>query len=455
MSIDNPLKRILVVDDSQTVRMKIRKELEAGGCEVTEAKDGLEALVRTGSNPPFDLITLDIEMPRMNGFDTCRRLRSPRYAGFVNDDGKANLPIIFITGNDTVEDRKTGFELGAVEFLSKPFSDGEILATVNKILHVQDVSQRALALVADDSAVAREVASRSLSMEGIHVIEVEDGQQAYDVISQKKCELDIVITDLIMPRMDGIQLCTRIRRELAMPDIPIIVLSSVSELSEIVKVFKAGASDYLVKPYVKEELLARAGVHIERNRIYRELREKINLLEAANKKIEVLSTHDPLVGCFNRGYLNTQLQKDLKRSERYGNPLSIIMADIDHFKQVNDVYGHQAGDRVLVNFVKTIDKMIRKDLDWIARYGGEEFIVVLPDTGLADATMVAEKLRASVFHSLVGFEDNTIQISASFGLAACGAFEKTSEMAADSLIKTADENLYRAKNNGRNQVAAD
>jgi two-component system cell cycle response regulator len=98
--------------------------------------------------------------------------------------------------------------------------------------------------------------------------------------------------------------------------------------------------------------------------------------------------------------------------------------------------------------------MIRRDLDWIARYGGEEFIVVLPDTGLADATMVAEKLRASVFDSRVDFEGNTIQISASFGLAACGAFGKTPEMAADSLIKIADENLYRAKNNGRNQVVA-
>ncbi len=454
MSIDNPSKRILVVDDSQTVRMKIRRELEAGGYEVTEARDGLEALVRIGSGPPFDLITLDIEMPRMNGFDTCRRLRSPRYAGFVDDNRKGDVPIIFITGNDTVEDRKTGFELGAVEFLSKPFSDGEILATINKILHVQDVSQRALALVADDSAVARKVASRSLSMEGIHVIEVEDGQQAYDVISQKKYELDIVITDLIMPRMNGMQLCTSIRGELAMPDIPIIVLTGVPDLSEILKVFKAGATDYLVKPYAKEELLARVNVHIERSRIYRELREKIHLLEDANKKIEVLTTHDPLVGCFNRGYLNSQLQKDLKRSERYGNPLSIIMADIDHFKHINDVYGHQAGDRVLVNFVKTMDKMIRRDLDWIARYGGEEFIVVLPDTGLAGATIVAEKLRASVFDSRVDFEGNTIQISASFGLAARGAFGKTPEMTADSLIKIADENLYRAKNNGRNQVVA-
>lgn len=453
MSIENSLKRILVVDDSQTVRMKIREELEAGGYEVTEAKDGLEALVRTGSDPPFDLITLDIEMPRMNGFDTCRRLRSPRYAGFVDDDAKIDLPIIFVTGNDTIEDRKTGFELGAVDFLTKPFSNGEILSAVHKILHVQDVSQHALALVADDSAVARKVASRSLSMEGIQVIEVEDGQQAYEVISRKRYELDIVITDLIMPRMDGMQLCTRIRGELDMPDIPIIVLTGVPDLSEILKVFKAGATDYLVKPYTKEELLARAGVHIERSRINRELREKINLLETANKKIEELSIHDPLVGCFNRGYLNTQLQKELKRSERYGNPLSIIMADIDHFKHINDVYGHQAGDWVLVNFVKTIDALIRRDLDWIARYGGEEFIVVLPDTGLAGAALVAEKLRASVFDSRMDFEGNTIQISASFGLAACGAFGKTGELTTDSLVKIADENLYRAKNNGRNQVA--
>lgn len=447
-----PAGRILVVDDSQMIRMQIREELEEGGYDVMEARNGLEALIQAASPSPPDLITLDIEMPKLNGFDTCRKLRGGSYARFFKKSDDHRVPIIFITGNDTIADRKTGFELGAMDFISKPFQKGEILAAANKILR-QSVTQKGIrALIADDNQVARKITSLCLSQEGIDVHEAKDGQKAYDIIAKSQEIIDIVITDLVMPNMDGMQLCRQIRQGLGMLDIPIIVLTAVSDLSEILEVFKVGASDYLIKPYAKEELLARISVHIERNRINRELRETIRLLKEANEKIENLSIRDPLTGCYNRGYLNSQIQKEIKRATRYGKPLSIILSDIDHFKRVNDTYGHQAGDAVLIRFVETIQRVIRKDLDWIARYGGEEFLVVLPDTALGNACSVAEKLRKTISREPISWEGQEIFITSSFGLSGIDGIQQSDGPVSDCLLKIADENLYEAKRNGRNQV---
>ena len=447
-------RRILVVDDSQTIRMRIREELEQGGYEVLEAKNGLEALIHAASPSPPDLITLDIEMPKLNGFETGRKLRETHYARFFSKFEDHRVPIIFITGNDTIEDRKKGFELGAVDFVSKPFQEGEVLAIVNKILNPPVMRNGIKALVADDNMVARKIASLCLSREGIEVLEAEDGKQAYDIICASGDKLDIIITDLIMPNMDGMQLCRHIRQNLGKQDIPIIVLTAMSNFSEILEVFKVGASDYLVKPFSKEELLARINVHLERSRVNRELRKTISLLKEANEKIEKLSIMDPLTGCYNRGYLNKQILMEIKRAMRYEKPFSIILSDIDHFKKVNDSFGHQAGDAVLIQFVKNLQNNIRSELDWIARYGGEEFLVVLPETTVANAEAVGEKLRISVSNQPVHSEAGQISITASFGVTGFDPVAKSAPVTLEQMLKTADRNLYQAKDEGRNRVVS-
>lgn len=447
-------KRILVVDDSPTVRMQIREELEQGGYEVVEAKNGLEALILAASAAPPDLITLDIEMPKIDGFETCRKLRESQYSRFFSKSEDHRVPVIFITGNDNLEDRKKGFELGAVDFVTKPFHSGEILSVANNILNPPIKQKGIKALVADDNIVARKIASLCLSREGIDVFEAEDGKQAYEFISTSGDQLDIVITDLVMPKMDGMLLCRKIRKELGKLDIPIIVLTAMSDLSEILEVFRAGASDYLVKPFSKEELLARINVHIDRSRVNRELRETITLLKQANEKIEKLSVTDPLTGCFNRGYLNKQLDAEIKRAARYRKALSIILLDIDHFKKINDTHGHQAGDAVLIQLVKNLQQCIRTDSDWIARYGGEEFLIVLPETGASNADTVAEKLRKSIEDHSMDCDCGGIRITSSFGVAGFGPDVKTDAVSLENLLRVADENLYRAKNEGRNRVVS-
>lgn len=443
--------RILVVDDSQTIRMQIREELERGGYIVVEAKNGLEGLICAASLTPPDLITLDIEMPKMNGFETCRKFRDSHYARFFKKCENHQVPVIFITGNDTIEDRNKGFELGAVDFITKPFQKGEVLTAVNKILNPSITQIGIRALVADDNIVARKIASLCLTREGIEVYEAENGKQAFDIIRQAGQGMDIVITDLVMPHMDGMQLCRKIRNDLGKQDIPIIVLTAMSDLSGILDVFKAGASDYLVKPFSKEELLARINVHIERSKANRELRATIKLLKEANEKIEKMSILDPLTGCYNRGYLNKQMMTEINRSIRYEKSCSLMLTDIDHFKQVNDSYGHQVGDAVLIQFVKNIQNNIRSDCDWIARYGGEEFLIVFPETSIHNAEITAEKLRAVVSGQPIQHDDLQVSITASFGVTGFGP-SSSGPIMLEALLKTADENLYRAKHEGRNRV---
>jgi two-component system cell cycle response regulator len=444
-------KRILVVDESEQVRSEIREELADGRFEVIEAKDGVEALMHVASDAPPDLVTMDVEIPRMTGFASFSRLREKHRAGSSAAGGEPPLPVVFITENDTMEDRKRGFEMGGAEFITKPFQKGEVLAAVNKILYPAGVGRDICALIADDSSVSRTVASACLKREGIQVIEADDGAEAYEFLRENLDTIDIVITDMMMPVMDGKALCRKIRRELAVTDMPIIFLTAVSDLSELLEVFKAGASDYLVKPFAKEELLARIMVHIERNRINKQLRETIEVLKEANEEIQRLSIMDPLTGCYNRGYLNLEVPREILRAARYQRALSILLCDIDHFKAINDTYGHLIGDHVLVEVIDRMTKVTRRDIDWIARYGGEEFIVVLPETPPDAACIVGEKLRRTVASQPIVFQEDRISVTASFGVAGFHVVSGPS-VSMDDLLREADKGLYQAKQNGRNRV---
>ena len=311
--------KILVVDDSPLIRQTIRKELEEGGYEVMEAKNGLEALIRLAPPSTPDLVTLDIEMPKLNGFDTCQRLRRERYARFFTHCPDNRMPVIFITGNDTMKDRKRGFQLGAADFISKPFSKGAVLSSVNKILKPAKLVQGMTALVVDDSGVARHIVSDYLRREGLTVMQAEDGVQALDTLRQYSDEIDIVVTDLVMPRMDGCQLTRSIRGELNLSDLPVIFLTANSDQSQLLEIFKAGATDHLIKPFAKEELLARITVHLERNLLNKHLRSMVRELTDLNRmkdNLLAVCSHDlrsPLNGIL--GFADMLLEKDYLESE--------------------------------------------------------------------------------------------------------------------------------------------
>ncbi len=177
-------------------------------------------------------------------------------------------------------------------------------------------------------------------------------------------------------------------------------------------------------------------------------------LEQAIEKIRQISVRDALTGCFNRGGINTYLPREMKRAKRYGNPVAILLCDLDHFKSINDNYGHPSGDLVLQKVVARMQKLIRDDIDWIARYGGEEFLLVMPLTRIDDATRVAERLRRAILEMSFSFSGKEVTITASFGVSGIVDWHDHGAVGHETLLNSADFYLYRAKHGGRNMVVA-
>jgi diguanylate cyclase (GGDEF)-like protein len=177
-------------------------------------------------------------------------------------------------------------------------------------------------------------------------------------------------------------------------------------------------------------------------------------LEKAIEQIQQISVRDALTGCFNRGGINTYLPKEIKRAARYNNPISILLCDLDHFKSINDTYGHQSGDLVLQRVVARMQELIREDIDWIARYGGEEFLLVMPLTGVEGAMQTAERLRQAIAELSFLFSGETVHITASFGISSVDDWHNHGTVSHETLLNSADFYLYRAKNGGRNRAIA-
>ncbi|MEJ5365778.1 MAG: diguanylate cyclase [Desulfosoma sp.] len=297
-------------------------------------------------------------------------------------------------------------------------------------------------LIVEDSMTQAVRLQAVLESLGYRVHHAENGRKALEALEETFCPL--VITDWVMPEMDGVSFCRTVRSRSYPGYVFVILLTARDALDDIVEGLEAGADDYLVKPVHPSELAARL-----------KTARRILALEATLKKrteeVQRLSITDPLTQLYNRRYFNEQLPKLLHASRRHGRPLSLIMTDIDHFKKINDTYGHQTGDRVLEAFAAQIQGSLRVGLDWAARFGGEEFVVVLPETDMDKAGLVAERLRLLVAHTSVESPQGPVRITASFGVSGVpgGGYDGLSM---EALVAAADAALYRAKQNGRNRT---
>ena len=290
-------------------------------------------------------------------------------------------------------------------------------------------------LIADDDPVARRMLEGLLGKCGYDVLSTNDGSEALEEL-QKPEGPSLVISDWMMPGMDGLELCRK-SRELDRSDyIYFIILTTKGRKEDTVQGLEAGADDYLVKPFDQEELRCRVKIG-----------KRILDLE---RRILRLASTDHLTGVLNRRAFIERMEAEIHRSGRQGTPFSLLLVDIDHFKEINDRFGHQAGDLVLKKFVEALSESVRP-YDFVGRYGGEEFVVALAGTDGAQAGRVAERMRKGVEEMKIGQADGpqTIQITASFGVASSlpGAEETV-----DSLTRRADEAMYRAKDGGRNRV---
>lgn len=256
-SVEHRMK-LLVVDDDRTSRKVYQREFRGGAYEILEASDGFEA-IHMIHHQEIDLVVLDIEMPDMDGYQVCSWLRSEQFSRrFSKNDSL--LPIIFVTSDESLESRLKGFRAGATEFVTKSFRPGELLKIVDRILKPQNVLAGLTALVIDDSALVRNMVRAMLLEQGMNVIEAEDGKEGYERLEANLDRVDMVITDLEMPEMKGDELCYRIRKNLGLKELPVIFLTAIPDRGVLINLFKAGANDYLVKPFVKEELIARLRV---------------------------------------------------------------------------------------------------------------------------------------------------------------------------------------------------
>ena len=298
-------------------------------------------------------------------------------------------------------------------------------------------------LLAEDDPISRRLFKKILVKEGFAVMAVENGRKALDLIRLQF--FPIVLTDWQMPEMEGPELCRAIRKENPDRYVFIVMLTSKASKDDIISGLSAGADDYLTKPAHYAELVARIKTGIR-------ILELEKSLKAAADEIQLLSITDPLTGIYNRGYINERLPQEIRRSNRYGRDLSVVLCDIDHFKKVNDTHGHLVGDAVLKAFVGCITSVIRQQVDWMGRYGGEEFLVVLPETNQAGAMVVAERLRESVQNCKTQIDGSTIPITASFGVTGFSPQAGHEILKPEVLLQRADALLYEAKDAGRNQV---
>ncbi len=297
-------------------------------------------------------------------------------------------------------------------------------------------------LIVDDNAMIRSEIKAVLMKDGgfTHFMEAADGLTAFKTIMDNPP--DLVLCDLVMPGFDGLKFLGLKASRKELEQIPVIILTAEDDLDRKAEILERGASDYVTKPFHEKELLARVRIHTKLKLLQDEMLVK-------NAQLEALSVTDSLTGLSNRRRLMSRLEEEVYRSRRQKSPLSVVMIDIDHFKQVNDQHGHAMGDQVLRNIGEMLLATVRAT-DLAARYGGEELTVVLPHTDAAGAIQFAEALRqrfADLDHVLDGV---TLKRTASLGVACRDGQEE--EPNAEGLLKQADEALYRAKQGGRNRV---
>jgi len=294
-------------------------------------------------------------------------------------------------------------------------------------------------LIADDDRVSSKILERDLLKWGYEVIITHDGQSAYEMI--KEHQIQLAILDWMMPKISGIELSRKIRRESRNHYTYIIMLSSKQSHDDMQHGFSAEIDDYITKPYQQWELEARlaSGQRVINMQ---------NELEASRRKLKILAEHDGLTGIFNRNSIIEHLNKELNRAHREQQPVGVIMLDIDNFKTINDSLGHQAGDTVIRELTTRLKSLLRP-YDEIGRYGGDEFLIVIPKASSEHIGSIAERIRAAIAAMKITYNGTITDVTLSLG---CAVSDHISALSPDELIAAGDQALYKAKKMGRNRV---
>ncbi|MCP5382638.1 MAG: PleD family two-component system response regulator [Kordiimonadaceae bacterium] len=450
--------RVLVVDDVLHNVKLLEAKLRSEYFDVLTAMNGLDALDIIEKEQP-DIILLDVMMPGMDGFEVCRRVKQ--------NPAVAHIPIIMVTALDQPKDRVMGLEAGADDFLTKPIQDLPLFARVKSLVRLKvlmdelrmrnstgaafggvGTNDNNTPLKFDDSKILliedyERVANRIISY-----LENTVGSIDLDIVSDGKIETqnleryDLFIISLSLREADGLRLCSSLRSAEVTRHTPILVLIDDGDNKNLIQAMELGVTDYVTRPIDGNELVARVKSQIRHKRYADYLRGKM-------KKNMEMAVTDAVTNLYNRHFLDTHLENIFSSVNEKQTNVSLLMLDIDHFKKINDTYGHASGDEVLEEFSKRISSNIRS-IDLAARYGGEEFVVVMPETDAGFALFIAERLRKTISDEpfRISGSDQPINVTVSIGVSIVSESCNTKE----KLFAEADKGLYKAKETGRNKV---
>jgi two-component system, cell cycle response regulator len=448
--------RVLVVDDIIANVKLLGARLTAEYFEVLTASSGQQA-IDICARERVDVVLLDVMMPGMDGFEACRRIKA--------NPKTHHLPIIMVTALDQYSDRMQGLDAGADDFLTKPVDDIALVTRVKNLARLKMLNDEMVMRAMTGRQLGLEdgeALSKALDGEGGNVLIIDDHPRSsvrlvealgktYNATAERDPvaalarlndeNYDLVLVSLSLTSADGLRLCSQIRSVERTRHLPIIMLVEPGDDARLMRGLDMGVNDYLMRPIERHELMARIKTQTKRKRHSDFLRNRLE--ESVEQSIT-----DGLTGLHNRRYLESHLKTLVAQSLANGRSLSVLIADIDHFKLVNDTFGHDGGDAVLREFSQRFRRNTR-GIDLAGRLGGEEFLIIMPDTELDRAYQVAERLRACI--AADEFQVNgqhKIRVTASVGLATLERADDTPE----TLFKRADEALYGAKRSGRNKV---
>ena len=452
--------RILVVDDVAANVRLLEARLSAEYFDVVTAHDGACAL-DICARAQCDIVLLDVMMPGMDGFEVCRRLKA--------DPNTHHIPVVMITALDQPSDRVRGLEAGADDFLTKPVADVALFARVRSLARlkmlgdelrlraqttreigmsdalmeaVSDTGENGRVLLVDDRRSSSDRICDALAATQTVEVETEPHEALFRAVEGG---YDVTIVSLALDDFDALRLCAQIRSLERTRIMPIVLIADPDHNARVLRGLEVGVNDYLMRPIDPNELIARVRTQVRRRRYTERLR---NNLQASME----LAITDGLTGLHNRRYMEIHLQALLDQAASRDRPLSALVVDIDFFKKVNDVHGHDAGDDVLREFSRRLKASVR-GIDLAVRLGGEEFVVVMPETDGSVARIVAERIRTKIAANPFPIRggEAALDVTVSVGVADFLGAEDD----AAGLLKRADLALYRAKNDGRNRVVAD
>ncbi|MCR9254952.1 MAG: PleD family two-component system response regulator [Alphaproteobacteria bacterium] len=448
--------RVLVVDDVLPNVKLLEAKLGAEYFDVLTATNGVEAVDVARQEKP-DLILLDVMMPVMDGYEACERIKT--------DPSTQHIPVVMVTALSDISDRVRGLEAGADDFLTKPLSDVSLFARVRSFIRLKmmmdewrlreetsdnfgmpnepqrliDVDTcQAQILVIEDNRIDSFNISDVLAADEHHVEFADSGETGQKMAFAKA--YDLIVVSLNLKDVDALRLASTLRADDRVRHTPILMVSEDDEMERVAKGLDLGMNDYIVKPIDQNELMARVRTQIRRRRYQDRLRMNY-------ERNLSLALTDELTKLYNRRYLEGHLASMMRRKAEDEAKASLVMLDLDRFKDVNDTHGHNVGDEVLKEVATRISNSVR-NFDLVARLGGEEFVVLMPETGLETAEMVAERLRARIASDPYRINDTlNLTISASLGVTEIEASDSPREA-----LHRADLAMYQAKRAGRDQV---